>query len=397
MYKNLAKLFVVASVALSSSFASYKTIDLADKAEGKVVGVRVGDVVNYLGNIVPSLSSVNSELLKNAERYMQETSIKEIHNLYFDKVPERSGSDIKLNLRAMVRLKSGAVEFKVLDVRYNSANAADLQVYASSYSINNTNFEFAVSLVDRKLTAYDRKNNTKMIFPLGVGSFDEGVLFDEYSLLTPRFKKAYLDKRVAEFSRKMPRYFKKKPFIRILTSENVGEGWTGIGFHVQPNLDTFVRAFDSHGCMRMPLDDLYTLYYLVDKSPTTNMPIEVSYRTGDLDDHPFPKQNKPYQRVVNVGSKAEPDWTLDRDNLVQTGKNWNGVAPHEELQDHPADDYHDMFNYSISDLVKAKQKEKEDACREETDNDKDYKKCLKSGKRKRTLKDKLYRWYIHGN
>ncbi|MDD0852719.1 L,D-transpeptidase [Halobacteriovorax sp. GB3] len=416
MFKSLVKLLLAATLAVSSASAYYQKVSLSAKAKNKVVGVRVSDVISYLGNIVPSLYEVNKEILDNPENYIKGGKIQEVHNLYFDAIPRKSGNNVLLDLRAMVRYKNGGVQFQTMQVRYNTATPKNLYVTGNLYSIDETDFEFETSLVSRKLIAYDRANNTKMIFPLGVGSFDEGVLSGQTSLLTPRFKTAWLDKRVNMYSRKKPRYFKKKPFIRILTSQNVADGWTGIGFHAQPNLDKFVRAFDSHGCMRMELQDLYLLYHLVDKGPRQSLPITVNYRTSDLSDHPFPKQNKPYQRVVNGGNKSNPKWILDRDDLIMVSKNWKSEAPVNELVDYAADHYNEMINYSIAELRDERREEKKDACSEQhlDDLDRDdflsdrdyekaykkakkaYDKCMKKGKKKKTIRDRLYKWWVHG-
>src|SRR5690606_4421436 len=90
-----------------------------------------------------------------------------------------------------------------------------------------TNFEVEVGLIDRKVIIKDYANSLKMIFPLGVGGFDEGIQnLGATGLVTPRFQSAWLDKREAYASRTKPAYFAGKPFLRITTDQDLKKGYT---------------------------------------------------------------------------------------------------------------------------------------------------------------------------
>ena len=267
MFKSVLGLILALIVTISGAQAYYKTISLTAKQENTVEGVRLADIVKFHGNITPNLDTLNKKLISGAKAYFGK-DVKEVHNLYLDAVPTRSGKTYKLKLGAIIRTKSNALKVFKLSVTYDSKTVKNPIVYTNEYALGEANFKIEVSLADRKMVITSRALDTKMVFPLGVGSFDENMLNPfATSLLTPRFKTAWLEADRAIYARKKPRYFAKKPFIRVSTPENLR---TGIGFHIQPmpKKNNFIRAFDSHGCMRMQEADLYMLYWLVFKNPS---------------------------------------------------------------------------------------------------------------------------------
>jgi hypothetical protein len=206
--------------------------------------------------------------------------------------------------------------------------------------------------------------------------------------LTPRFKEGYLSKHVAIEERSKPRYFSDKPFIRVLWGSE--KKYTGIGFHAQPNLDPFIRAFDSHGCIRMPLEDLELFFHLVDSNPLTYIPITITYHL-DIDvDHPFPKVESSYKRVQNVGSIHNPKYTIDRDYLVQTHSK-KGTPPVEMLYDFPQDDYENYFSYNSQPCKKKSfGDEPSKGWSYELSSTLKFQRC-----EPRERRNILYRWWVH--
>lgn len=435
-----------ANASFFGSSSSFKAIELPAKAENKVVGVRIADVVKHLPSFVPGLSAVNDSLIKGKDHFFGDKgNVEEVLNLFFNELPKSNGKNIRLNITALVKYNEETIGFKKVRVDYNSSAPKEFQVTPLKFtSLSETKLIFDVGLKSRKVIVKDERSDITMVFPLGVGSFDEAVLNEEISLLTPRFKNGYLDKTKAIRNRKMPRYFANLPFIRILKGTDTTEDYTGIGFHAQPFPDknNFIRAFDSHGCMRMQTPDLWSMYFLVAAAPTKQMPITVKYTADNSEEHPFPKRDKPYKRVANTGSRANPNFTLDRDNLVLVHNNWEDSAPVDALFDTSDDDYHQVFNYSTSELVQDKWDGIRAKCKEKSyDNpkyavnwedyapdydhddsekqrakklkkakkkynkavkkmnkkkDKIYEDCIDDHKRDTSLGDRLYRWWVHG-
>ncbi len=424
----------------------WKKIQLPQSANNKVVGVRVEDVVKHLPSFVPGLSYVNEEILKSKDQYFGDKGkVDDVLNLFFSELPKWDGQKVLLNLTALVKYGEYSIAFKEVEVQYNSNDVKSFTVTPKAFTdLSQTKLVFDVGLKSRKVIVKDKNSDITMVFPLGVGAFDEAVLNDEISLLTPRFKNGYLDKTKAIRNRKMPRYFANLPFVRILKGTNPTEDHTGIGFHAQPFPDknTFIRAFDSHGCMRMQTPDLWSMYFLVAAAPTKQMPITVNYTATNSEDHPYPKRDKPYKRVANAGTRANPVFTLDRDNLVQVYNNWDSSAPVDSLVDLEEDDYHGIFNYSTSELVedkwdgirakckartyenekykvkwedyapsydiddsekkrakklkKAKKKYNKAVKKMNKKVEKAYEDCIDDHKRDTSIGDRLYRWWVHG-
>lgn len=355
MFKNILGLILVLLVSLSGAQAYFSEISLTAKQENTVLGIRLYDIVKFHGNITPSLSTLNKRIISKASSYFGKNT-KEIHNLYLNAIPKRSGDIYHLNLGAIVRTKSNDVKVYKLSVRYTVKEIKSPQIHLQEYSLGQANFKIEVSLAERKMIIKSRELDTQMVFPLGVGSFEEGVLNSAgTSILTPRFKTAWLESKRAIYSRKKPRYFAKKPFIRVSTPENLQ---TGIGFHIQPmpKKNNFIRAFDSHGCIRMQESDLYMLYWMVLKNPTTKTPIVINFRIDDESEHPFPKRNKPFKTVVNIGSKTKKQWKLDKDGLIWVANDWKREAPVGSLVDLDNDHYHNLYNYKTTDFVDAYRK-----------------------------------------
>lgn len=199
-----------------------------------------------------------------------------------------------------------------------------------------------LDLIERKYILRDTQLGLTIVLPVGVGAFDEGVLnHGEISLLTPRFKSGSLKDTATITRREKPRYFANKPFVRIV--DGVSNQGTAIGFHTEVN-DSFVRGFDSRGCMRMRDADLYFLHDIV-KYSLKNIPITVAYRTTATEDHPYPKRNSGFKTVFNAGTQVEPEMVLDRDNLVKTAYK-NSKPPVDLLVDSDQDHFEDLFEYS---------------------------------------------------
>lgn len=389
----------------------YRNLELSSAQEKVVLGVRFTDLAKHT-SIIPGLDQKEAdELEEKFDRYTsKEYELEKTLNLFMGDYPKTANGSVVLPLVAFGKLKdSGEYAFIQTETFFNGEEF-NVQV-KNIIPLSQTLFDVNVSLAERKLVLRDNLNSElTMVFPLGVGSFDEGVLNNAVTLLTPRFENAFLDQRAVISERKKPRYFAGKPFIRITTSTNLGEGHTAIGFHVQPNLDTFVRAFDSHGCMRMQLDDLNFLHDIVKEGPHQRLSVNVKFYTEDKIDHPFPKRNKPYKRVLNSRSKENPRWEIDRDGLVLVTKDWENSAPVDQLVDVDGDSHHAVYDYEMAWRKAERIKNIKQECREEFPYDsededlskrerrkleKAYEECVKEGQPSRSLRDRIYRWWVH--
>ena len=371
------------------------------EAANKVVGVRLDDLVNNFPSLVPGLANVAANIKTTPQAFFANGEIQVVHNVFLSKLPEVTPGLVRLSITGYVKYK-GFSNFEKIIVSYNNgAKKLSDMIIESEASVNlrDTAFSLSVGLVDRKLIVEDSIYDIKFVFPIGVGGFDEGVLNEgKVSLLTPRFKNGVIDQRAVISKREKPRYFDGKPFIRLLKGNDIKSDMTAIGFHTEIN-DSFVRGFDSHGCMRLRVPDLMALHDLIMDNDEQQTPITVNYKTKDQADHPAGKRNKTYKTVLNNGTKESPFFPLDRDNLVQMTYRESG-APIDQLVDQSLDDYEDIFNYDTQMQLREQDARRKNECQAKLmagtigTKPKDMEKCLNEGKREDSAKDRLYRKFM---
>lgn len=394
-------------VAFSGQVVSANTIGVKSKlvvpneASNKVIGVKLEDLVNNFPSLVPGLANVAANIKKNPGAFFQNGQIEVVHTAFLGQLPEVTPGQVRLNITAFVKYKNVS-KFEKIVVGYNNGakKLEDMSIQNEvSLNLNDMGFNLTVGLIERKLIITEPVYDIKMVFPIGVGGFDEGVLNEgKVSLLTPRFHNGFIDKRSVISKREKPRYFDGKPFIRILKGADISTDQTAIGFHTEIN-SSFVRGFDSHGCMRLRVPDLMALHDLIMDGSVRQLPIKVLYKTADLADHPAGKRNKAYKTVLNVGTKESPFFPLDKDNLVQTTYK-EALAPIEKLVDLENDNYEDLFSYDTDLQLKEQNARRSNECQAKLMNgtigntDKDMQACLDAGKRKDSAKDRLYRKFM---
>ena len=390
-----------ASAGLLSGLFNKYEITLPEEAENKVIGVKLEDVVNNYSNLVPGLVNLSNHMKKSPTLFFKNGNIIVVHNIFLNKLPENRDGQITVNVTAYVKYKDVS-NFEKLTINYSNRALTpnDITVVTDDViDLKDMSFSLSVGLVDRKVIAVDAKNKVKMVFPNGVGGFDEGVLNEgKISLLTPRFHNGFLDQRAVISKRDKPRYFDGKPFIRILKGPSLVDDMTAIGFHTEIN-DSFVRGFDSHGCMRLRLPDLMMLHDLVMDGSLRQVPITVVYRTKDPSDHPAGKRNKLYKTVANTGTVESPFFPLDKDNLVQL-KYKETSAPMEKLIDLKDDNYEDVFSYDTQLQLREQNARRKNECNAKLmagtigTKDKDMEACLNAGKRQGSATDGIYRKWM---
>ncbi len=391
------------SAQLLNDLSNEYEITLPEEAVNKVLGVKLEDVVNNYSNLVPGLVNLSNHMKKTPDLFFRNGKILVVHNIFLNKIPENRDGQVTVNLTAYVKYKEVSY-FEKLTINYNNRaiTPADLTIITDEViNLKDMSFKLSVGLVDRKVIAVDEANDVLMVFPNGVGGFDEGVLNEgSVSLLTPRFHNGFLDQRAVISKRDKPRYFDGKPFIRILKGPSLVDDMTAIGFHTEIN-DSFVRGFDSHGCMRLRLPDLMMLHDLIMDGSARQTPITVLYRTSDPSDHPAGKRNKIYKTVTNNGTLESPFFPLDKDSLVQL-RYKDALVPLEKLIDLEDDNYEDIFSYDTQLQLREQNARRKNECNAKLmagtigKREKDMKACLNAGKRESSFTDGIYRkWMGH--
>lgn len=375
------------------------SIELPAEVQHKVVGVRIDDFVNVHPKTVAGLVNLQVSIKDHIKDIFNDDKVETVHSIFFLKKPQLQASLYQVELGVFLKYEKRGFYFEKLIVQY-AETAKRFEDFSFQREViaplNQLKFKAEVGLVDRKLIITELTKNFQLVFPIGVGSFDEGVLNEgKVSLITPRFKQGFLDKSAVISKREKPRYFKGKPFIRLLNGPSSNDDRTPIGFHIEIN-DSFVRGFDSHGCMRLREMDLMAFHDLIMFGSDKQIPITVNYRTENLSDSPILKRNKIYKTILNKGTEASPFFILDRDLLVQTTMK-EAQAPVEKLIDEEKDHYEDVFNYDTNSQMKEQDERRKNECQAKVMNgqiksdEKSFQACLDEGKRKETMADRIYR------
>jgi hypothetical protein len=373
---------------------------IPSELQNQIVGVRVDDIVNTNPSIIPGLANILVLLKKHPKEFFKQGKIETVHDIFFRQIPDDKANIITLELTAFVKYKKNVLTFEKLLISYpiTALSIKDLTAIQTEavYPLKDMMFHASVGLVERKLILEDDMKDIKLVFPIGVGSFDEGTMNEgQFSLLTPRFQNGYINQEEVISKRSKPRYFQGKPFIRISNGKEV----TPIGFHIEIN-DTFVRGFDSHGCMRLREMDLMAFHDLVVYGSLHDMPLVVKYHLNDPADSPIGKRNKRYKTIVNVGTKESPFFILDRDNLVQLTYKEETTPPVDMLVDSDKDNYHQLFSYETIPQLREQDARRRNECQAQVmsgaiaGDPKTFEACMDAGKRKDSMRDRIYRKYM---
>lgn len=390
---------VSAEIVKSNNIRSAQLLSIPSDVQMKLIGVHLQDALNNFPKAIPGLVNVNVLIKKSPELFFTNGKVDKIHNIHVAKVPTIENGVTKLDLTAFVKYKNQS-RFEKIQIVYTNNAREEKNIQATikeSIALADTDFNIRVALVDRKVIIEDKVNDIKFVMPTGVGGFDEGIMNEgRVSLLTPRFKSGYIDKNAVISKRDKPRYFANKPFIRLTRSVDESAEATPIGFHTEIN-GSFVRGFDSHGCMRLRDQDLFMLHDLIMDGTRRKTPITISYRVDDEMDHPTSKRDKVYKAVQNSGTVESPFFPIDRDSLVQLIYK-SKVVPTDLLQDEPNDDYEDIYSYDTilqSGEQNARRKAECSVDFDPKEEKRNYEDCVNKGKRKSSAKDAIYKWWVH--
>ena len=299
---------IIVSLMTLSLFASLKIPSID---QPRVVGASIKDIYLYLpSNIIPDAKSLRKKISKSVKR-LSHLEVYKIFGHFPTTTPLIQKNKVLIRVVTFIKDKSGDFYFLKSEINYNKTSKRLEEVNIRLIEIiplEDTFFKLSVGLIDRKLIMKDENSDIKLVFPIGVGGFDLKVIdYNMPNLLTLRLKSGFISKRLSYARRTKPRYYKGKPFIRIVRSTDISKSKnvTAIGFHIRQN-NNLVRGFDSHGCIRMRETDLAILFNILNKGDKDFLPLKMLYRLDDEIDHPYPKLHKGYQTVKNYGTLEEP-------------------------------------------------------------------------------------------
>ena len=203
---------------------------------------------------------------------------------------------------------------KVFYIRQIELNLKSLEpISFRDLDVSTLEFTVDIGLVQRKLILTDSTHTVQLVFPLGVSAFDLGVSkrgFDE--LMTPRLTNAWLDPKRAVFAEKAHGY-QDLPFLPLTKANGeatwyslhgIQHGWEDPLSKNKLSLSYLKRAYDSHGCLRVRMPELYSLYIIVAQSKKVT--VNTRYYLDNPLDSVYPFDDTYYNQVKNYGSVNYP-------------------------------------------------------------------------------------------
>lgn len=181
----------------------------------------------------------------------------------------------------------------------------------------------AVSLTDRTLVLELPGLGLRRVFPAGVGALDAVRVHPHLTSLTPVTERARVSRKGAFERLAGPSWARNLPYIPFevpwvattpapLMNERLYYAKTRLAFHAWPN-PTFIRAFNSHGCVTLRDPDLLELAAFIFGAEAP-LPLVIREETFADARHPFPHEDRQYWRLVNTGTPTAPAFQL-RGNL----------------------------------------------------------------------------------
>lgn len=289
-------------------------------ASPRSVGIDLRDLNRWAPDQLPYLNVVVQEMKKNPTQFFPRgvqfsdkgvrsaTPADQIYGVYLAKEPTVFGTETANTLLfAIVQSQSMGSFVRFFDVEIGLAEKKIRKItLVRDVALAQTRFRVDVALLQRKAIIKEESLGIQIVYPLGVGGFDEAVENTSIKLKTPRFRNAAL-------KRDNPIKF-DHPFISI--HSNNGTRRTPFGLHAEPG-PQFSRGFLSHGCLRVRLKDLYELNLLINDQGAELVKLDVHYRLDGTPIHPFPVLNDRFQAVVNCGSELNPKTCKDEENLTK--------------------------------------------------------------------------------
>lgn len=349
MYRSILKMAVLAlSLSVSVSAFADQYDDVLPNQVRAPMWVDLRDVGRYnpsrMKDAQVIVDSVNNQWSKYGAQGEQVYG-----TIALQERPEKKGSSAinYKNMSVFIKKADGSFVFRVFNVVVDGAPGVRSVVSvetAREVDLADSDFSINAAIAEQQLVMEDIKNDIRMIYPIGVGGIDPGLISKgKYESLTPMFSNGKIEKKYAYSSRKAPTYYRGQPFMPI--TNRLGSR-TSIAFHITILSDAdwkragpnyLVRGYDSHGCMRLRQKDLSEMANILFNGSKPSIPVNVtlfmknSAQYADLGTnsaadskegiirqvHPYPYNMKYYQRVKNF------DGTYKRDaeeHLVITEK-----------------------------------------------------------------------------
>ncbi len=320
---------------------------------GDLLHVDLRDVARFRADVLPEAQVILNDMANRPATYFPEsvtlatagpgisriaprtssvrkTLVNSVYGVEIFNPVSPTAEGLDFDIRALIHSKkqTPAFLFREYRIRVGGSPRGVLSVQVlRDFPLSDTEFSVDVSLVARKAVFKDSRQGVVKVYPLGVGAFDEGVTASSNGktvLMTPTYSGATLSRAAAIRSRSDPAYYAGMPFVRIVRRDG---HWSPIAFHIVQHAheapggrdyNHLLRAFDSHGCMRVREKDLYELYYLLLGHSLTTAAVEMSYWLDDDREHPFPLDDSFHQRVKNFGTVARPAIRRDEHRLTIT-------------------------------------------------------------------------------
>lgn len=298
-----------------------------------VVGIELEDLVAQAPELLPHAQTLIQSIRQRGNAYGLRPDERVMRRALTEE-PRSTSDGWKFSIELFTRSRSQGKVFKRYDVMIPHYSTAVSSVqFLGAIPLRQVHATVQVGLIQRKAIVQDDAHGIKMIFPLGVGAIDPGVSpasRGNTTLMTPTFRGAHIDRQKSVERCSQPRYYRSLPYMPIVRPDGRK---TPIAFHIIQHPE-MVRGFDSHGCMRLREADLKILYTILASGGSKRMPVDVLTTLPQGEDHPYPKRDDGYQRVVNCARPGEaprmcPDphhhdlnWTQD----------FAGRPPFEEIQ-----------------------------------------------------------------
>lgn len=285
-----------------------------------LTGIAVDDIKSFSPKLFPEVGAFTRSFTTEDPRLLSAGETAR-GRLYLQSEPTLLSGGNSVSLSLMIS-KAGDTYFRLLDATLNSnGEVVDIKILRD-VPVTESQFQVRIGLIERLAVFEDAQNGIKMVFPIGVGAFDENIMGRGVRILTPLFSNAKIEKRRLARVVSYPSYFRGEAFLPITNAEGVE---TDIGLHITilsnahwkekgPNF--LVRGFESHGCIRLRQQDLREAYEIVSRSRGDFTPIDIDFFVGGF--HPYPVSSNSYQTVKNFSPPGQaPSYQRDsKYNLV---------------------------------------------------------------------------------
>lgn len=349
MYRSVLKM-VILTIAFVGSVSAHadQYDDVLPNQVRAPMWVDLRDVSRYSSSKMKDATVIVDSISKQWSKYgIQGEQV--YGTIALQQRPEKSGATAinYKNMSVFIKKSDATFAFRVFNVLVDGAPGARSVVSVETVrevSLAESDFSINAAIAEQQVVLEDQKNDIRMIYPIGVGGIDPGLITKgNYESLTPLFSNGKIEKKYAYTRRTAPAYYRGQPFMPIT---NKAGHRTSIAFHITilsdrdwksagPNY--LVRGYDSHGCMRLRQKDLSEMANILFNGSKDSIPVNVTLfmknsaqyanlGTNPVADsaegiirqvHPYPYNMKFYQRVKNFNGTYQRD---AEEHLVITEK-----------------------------------------------------------------------------